>query len=81
VTDNQVVMSMFELTVYQKRIVGSLFGNANPRYDIPKLLDLYRHGDLLLDELVTRTYSLDQVNQGYEDMRTHRNVRGMIRYA
>ena len=73
-------MSMFEVTVYQKRIVGSLFGNANPRFDIPKLLDLYRHGDLLLDELVTRTYSLDQVNQGYEDMRTHRNIRGMIRY-
>jgi NDMA-dependent alcohol dehydrogenase len=80
VTDNQVAMSMFEVTVYQKRIVGSLFGNANPRFDIPKLLDLYRHGDLLLDELVTRTYSLDQVNQGYEDMRTHRNIRGMIRY-
>jgi len=35
---------------------------------------------VLLDELVTRTYSLDQVNQGYEDMRTHRNIRGMIRY-
>jgi S-(hydroxymethyl)glutathione dehydrogenase/alcohol dehydrogenase len=81
VTDNQAVMPMFEVTVYQKRIVGSLFGNANPRFDIPKLLELYRQGDLLLDELVTRTYSLDQVNQGYEDMRAHRNIRGMIRYT
>jgi len=80
VTDDRAVVPMFEVTAFQKRIVGSLFGNANPRYDIPKLLDLYRQGDLLLDELVTRTYSLDQVNQGYDDMRTHRNIRGVIRY-
>lgn len=81
IADDQVTMSMFELVVYQKRIIGSLFGNANPRFDIPKLLDLYRDGDLLLDELVTRTYSLDQVNEGYEDLRNHRNIRGMIRYS
>jgi NDMA-dependent alcohol dehydrogenase len=80
VTDDRAVMPMFEVTAYQKRIVGCLFGDANPRYDIPKLLDLYRDGELLLDELVTRTYSLDEVNQGYEDMRAHRNIRGMIRY-
>jgi S-(hydroxymethyl)glutathione dehydrogenase/alcohol dehydrogenase len=81
VTDDKAVVPMFEVTAYQKRIIGSLFGNANPRYDIPRLLDLYRDGELLLDELVTRTYTLDQVNQGYEDMRAHRNIRGMIRYA
>jgi S-(hydroxymethyl)glutathione dehydrogenase/alcohol dehydrogenase len=81
VTDTQAVIPMFEVTAYQKRIVGCLFGNANPRFDIPRLLDLYRQGELLLDELVTRTYALDQVNQGYEDMRTHRNIRGMIRYG
>jgi Zn-dependent alcohol dehydrogenase len=35
----------------------------------------------MLDELVSRTYRLDQVNQGYQDMREHRNVRGMIRFG
>jgi NDMA-dependent alcohol dehydrogenase len=80
VTDSQAVVPLFEVTAYRKRIVGSLFGDANPRYDIPKLLDLYRQGDLLLDQLVSRTYSLEQVNNGYEDMRRHRNVRGLIRY-
>jgi S-(hydroxymethyl)glutathione dehydrogenase/alcohol dehydrogenase len=80
VTANQVVLPMFELTAYQKSVVGCLFGNANPRYDIPRLLELYRDGDLLLDELITRTYSLDQVNDGYEDMRQHRNVRGLLRF-
>jgi S-(hydroxymethyl)glutathione dehydrogenase/alcohol dehydrogenase len=60
--------------------VGCLFGNASPRADIPKLLALYRQGELMLDELVTRTYRLDEVNDGYQDMRAHRIVRGMIRY-
>ena len=59
---------------------GHRFGNASPRADIPKLLRLYRQGELLLDELVTRTYRLHEVNEGYQDMRAHRNVRGMIRY-
>jgi Zn-dependent alcohol dehydrogenase len=81
VTDDQVVMPMFEMAAFQKRIVGCLFGSANPRFDIPKLLELYQRGELLLDELVTRSYGLEQVNQGYEDMRAHRNVRGMIRYT
>lgn len=81
VTASEAVVPMFELTAYRKRIVGCLFGDANPRFDVPRLLELYRQGDLLLDQLITRTYSLDQVNQGYEDMRTHRNVRGMIRYT
>jgi len=63
------------------RVVGCLFGNANPRADIPKLLRLYQQGELMLDELVTRTYRLDQVNEGYQDMREHRNVCGMIRFS
>lgn len=78
---NQATVPLFELVAWQKRIVGCLFGNANPRYDIPRLLRLYQQGDLLLDELVTRTYSLEQINDGYEDMRRHRNVRGMIRFT
>jgi len=80
VTARQVELPLFELTAFEKRIVGCLFGHANPRADIPKLLDLYRQGELILDDLVTRTYTLEQVNQGYADMRAHRNIRGLIRY-
>jgi NDMA-dependent alcohol dehydrogenase len=80
VLDDQATVPMFELTAYQKRLVGCLFGDGNPRYDIPRLLDLYRRGELLLDELITRSYSLEQINEGYEDMRQHRNVRGVIRF-
>jgi NDMA-dependent alcohol dehydrogenase len=77
-TDAQ--LSLLDLTLYEKRIRGSLFGSANPRRDIPRLLEWHRQGMLKLEELVTRTYSLDQVNEGYQDMRDGRNYRGLIRY-
>jgi S-(hydroxymethyl)glutathione dehydrogenase/alcohol dehydrogenase len=55
-----------------------VFGACNPRTDIPDLLGLYTDGRLRLDELVTRTYSLDEINQGYEDMRQGNNLRGVL---
>ena len=73
-------VSLFEVIAYEKQIRGCLFGHANPRADIPKLLSLYRDGVLMIDELVSRTYTLDQINDGYEDMRTHRNIRGVVQY-
>jgi len=78
--ETQVSMSALDLTLMEKQVVGSLFGSANPRYDIPRLLDLYGRGQLKLDELVTRTYDLAEVNQGYDDMRNGRNLRGVITF-
>jgi Zn-dependent alcohol dehydrogenase len=63
---------------YQRRVQGAVFGACNPLYDVPRLLDLYRSGDLKLDELITRRYSLDEVNQGYQDMLDGKNIRGVI---
>jgi S-(hydroxymethyl)glutathione dehydrogenase/alcohol dehydrogenase len=64
----------------RKELVGCIFGNANPRRDIPRLLKMYMDGKLLLDELVTTTYELEDINQGYQDMRDGKNFRGIIRY-
>ncbi len=75
-----VQFPIFELIAYEKQIIGCLFGHSNPRSDIPKMLSLYRDGKLMLDELVTRTYTLDQINEGYEAMRTHKNIRGLVLY-
>jgi len=66
------------MTGWQKRVQGALFGAANPMYDIPKLLGLYRAGQLKLDELITRRYTLEEINQGYRDMLEGRNIRGVI---
>lgn len=63
---------------YHRQVRGALFGDSNPLYDIPMLLGLYKSGQLKLDELVTRKYPLDQVNQAYQDMNDGRNIRGVI---
>ena len=57
---------------------GSLFGDCNPTTDIPKILGLYQSGDLKLDELITRTYTLEQVQEGYDDLLAGKNVRGIV---
>ena len=44
------------------------------------MLDLYRAGQLKLDELVTREYTLEEINQGYADMHEGVNLRGLIRF-
>jgi S-(hydroxymethyl)glutathione dehydrogenase/alcohol dehydrogenase len=78
---SEVQLNLSDLTLQRKELVGCIFGNANPRRDIPRLLRLYQEGKLKLDELVTKTYTLDEVNQGYQDMRDGKNIRGVIDYA
>ena len=51
---------------------------VQPAFDVPRLLSLYRSGQLKLDELITRRYKLEDVNQGYQDMLDGKNIRGVI---
>ena len=66
------------LSMMNKEIKGTIFGSMNPREAIPRLLSMYREGVLHIDELITRRYDLDGVNQGYQDMRDGKNIRGVI---
>jgi NDMA-dependent alcohol dehydrogenase len=76
--ETEITISMYALTGYEKQIVGSLFGSANPRVDIPHLLELDRRGQFDLDALVTRTYPLEGVNEGYSDLKDGTNIRGVL---
>jgi len=78
--ETNATMSFLDLTLMEKQVVGSLFGSGNPRADIPKLLNLYREGLLDLDNLVTKTYTLEGVNDGYDAMREGTNIRGVMVY-
>ncbi|MFP5019317.1 NDMA-dependent alcohol dehydrogenase [Pseudonocardia phyllosphaerae] len=80
ITKTGVNIPLGELTLFQKRLQGSLFGESAPSFDILRQLELYQEGVLKLDELVTTQYTLDEVNQGYEDMHAGKNLRGVIRY-
>ena len=71
-------LGLLELTMYQKRIQGAIYGMMSPSKDVPRLLDLWRSGQLRLEPMLTRTYSLDDINQGYADMHAGINMRGVL---
>lgn len=79
-TDVDVKLNLAMFTLLQQDLQGAIFGGGNPRADIPALLKLYDMGMLKLDELITNTYRLEDINQGYADMRDGKNLRGVILY-
>jgi NDMA-dependent alcohol dehydrogenase len=79
--NTDVKLSLFELTLLQKDLQGAIFGGLSPRSAIPELLSLYQEGQLKLDDLVTTRYSLEDINEGYQDMRDGKNIRGMVVYT
>ncbi len=80
ISQTESSVNLFELAMWNKEIKGTIFGSLNPRHDIPRLLSMYREGQLKLDELITQRYSLDDINIGYAAMRDGHNIRGVIIY-
>jgi S-(hydroxymethyl)glutathione dehydrogenase/alcohol dehydrogenase len=76
--DDRMSISTSSLTFAEKTLTGSYFGSARPQEDFPKLLGLYQAGRLMLDELITSTYSIDDAPQAFVDMVEGRNARGVI---
>ncbi|MHB8596897.1 MAG: Zn-dependent alcohol dehydrogenase [Ktedonobacteraceae bacterium] len=79
-TAESIPISPLDLVLSQKTVMGTLYGDSQPRFDILNLLKMYGAGKLKLDELVTRTYTLDQVNEAYADMVGGKNIRGVIEF-
>ena len=75
-----IPVNLLLLAMYQKRIQGCLYGMMSPSGAVPRLLALYERGTLKLDELVTRTYTLDEINTGYDDLHAGTNIRGVIEF-
>lgn len=68
-------MNLFE---WDKVYINPLYGGCNPEKDFPKIVEHYRSGALKLEEMISRTYSLDQLEQAFEDMLTGKNAKGVI---
>ncbi|QNG18450.1 NDMA-dependent alcohol dehydrogenase [Rhodococcus triatomae] len=79
--DMDVKLNLFLLSMLQKEVRGNVFGGCSARVEIPNLLALYKSGQLNLDDMITRTYSLEEVNDGYRDMLDGKNIRGVVRYT
>ncbi len=61
-----------------QRILGSKMGSVHVAADVPMLAELYRSGDLALDELITRRYSFDEINEAVDSARRGEAVRNVI---
>lgn len=66
------------LTRQEKTIKGSYYGTVHAPRDFPLLLDLYHSGKLNLDDMITRRYRLDQINEAYRDMAEGKLARGVV---
>lgn len=77
----QVTLDLINLVMFNKAILGTNFGSNSPRVSIENLLQLYSDGSLIVDELVTREYTLDETQQGYDDMLSGTNIRGVIKFS
>lgn len=73
-----VNLNVFFIPVMEKRLLGCWYGSADVHRDAVRLLSLYRAGKLKLDELLTRTYPLQEVNQAFADMTSGLNARGLV---
>jgi S-(hydroxymethyl)glutathione dehydrogenase/alcohol dehydrogenase len=75
---DQVTLGAFLLPFQEKVLTGSMYGSARPSVDFPRLLNLYKSHRLKLDELVTATYKIEEINRAFDDMQKGVNARGVI---
>jgi Zn-dependent alcohol dehydrogenase len=75
---DEITLNAQQVALSEKTLTGSYYGSARPALDFPRLIGLYRGGRLKLDELITRTYSIDEAPQAFEDLAQGREGRGVI---
>lgn len=68
-------MNLFE---WDKIYINPLYGKCRPQIDFPKIIDQYEKGALLLEEMITRTYQLNDLHKAFDDMLNGRNAKGVI---
>ena len=79
--DDRFSVNAAILPFTSKTIKGCMYGSVNFKADFPMYLELYRSGKLNLDDLVSKTYTLDEAPQAFEDLEKGRNARGVILHA
>lgn len=73
--DITIDMRLFE---WDKIYMNPLYGKCRPQIDFPQIISLYESGEILLEEMITRTYNLDDLSQAFDDMLKGRNAKGVI---
>lgn len=73
--DITIDMRLFE---WDKIYINPLYGKCRPQTDLPNIVAHYESGALLLEEMITRTYNLNDLEQAFDDMLKGRNAKGVI---
>jgi S-(hydroxymethyl)glutathione dehydrogenase/alcohol dehydrogenase len=75
-----VKLNLFNFAMFNQALLGTVFGSASPRVQVPNLLNLFEAGQLKIDEIITQEYTLDQVQQGYDDQAAGTIIRGVVKF-
>jgi Zn-dependent alcohol dehydrogenase len=76
-----VNIDLQDFILMNKTLAGTIFGSCNPKADISRLARLYQTGQLQLDDMITRRYRLDDINQAYDDLRNGEIIRGIVDFG
>src|SRR5438034_1184178 len=76
----QLAIQALSLVALEKTIQGSFMGSAVPLRDIPRLLNLYLAGKLPVDELLSPSITLDEINEGFDRLAQGTVVRQLIQF-
>src|SRR6266542_6741587 len=68
----------YAMALQEKTLKGTMYGSVRPPVDFPRLVELYLDGRLKLDQLVSRTYKIEEINEGFAAMRTGQVARGVV---
>jgi S-(hydroxymethyl)glutathione dehydrogenase / alcohol dehydrogenase len=68
----------YMMALQEKTLKGTMYGSVRPNLDFPKLVDLYLEGRLKIDQLVSRTYKLEEINEGFTALRSGQVARGVV---
>ncbi|MEO3759507.1 Zn-dependent alcohol dehydrogenase [Mycobacterium sp. B14F4] len=80
-TTSSIAINLQDFILWNKNLVGTVFGSCNPRVDIARFARLYETGLLRLDEMITRRYRLEDINDGYRDQMNGEIIRGVIDFG
>jgi S-(hydroxymethyl)glutathione dehydrogenase/alcohol dehydrogenase len=78
---NDPVTVPMPLFMWDKTYVTPLYGGCLPSRDFPRIFNLHASGQLMLDELVTRTYRLEELAEAFDDLLAGRLAKGVITFG
>jgi len=78
--DQQITIPAMSVPLEEKSVIGSLYGSANLNRDMPRMIELYMNKQLKIDELISRTIKLDEINAAFDAMKAGEVNRSVIVY-